>query len=110
METPILIPSFSSKGFRVDRDGKSEVRELLEFTSEWLTESLSTRLLGPPPLKIHLAQGPTTSLDVSGGATTSRVNWADSVRSGARLLRSALLDGPDVGRLSLRPAPRGCER
>lgn len=40
IETPILIPSFSSKGFRIDKDGSSEVRDLLEFTSEWLTDSM----------------------------------------------------------------------
>lgn len=40
IETPLLIPSFSSKGFRVDKDGKSEVRDLLEFALEWLTDSM----------------------------------------------------------------------
>jgi hypothetical protein len=40
IETPILIPSFSSKGFLVDNRGESEVRNLLEFASEWLTDSM----------------------------------------------------------------------
>lgn len=37
--TPLLVPSFSSKGFRVT-DESSEVREALEVTSEWLTDSM----------------------------------------------------------------------
>ena len=37
--TPLLIPSFSSKGFaRSKRDGKSEIGKILETTSEFLTE------------------------------------------------------------------------
>ncbi len=38
-QTPLLVPSFSSKGFRVTKDG-SEVREALKFTSEWLTDTM----------------------------------------------------------------------
>src|SRR5579884_1115566 len=39
IETPLLVPSFSSKGFRVTKD-TSEVHEALEMTSEWLTETM----------------------------------------------------------------------
>ena len=39
MNTPLLIPSFSSKGFaRSKRDGKSEIGKILKTTSEFLTE------------------------------------------------------------------------
>lgn len=39
LETPLLIPSFSSKGFsRSKTDGKSEVAKILNATGEWLTE------------------------------------------------------------------------
>ena len=38
-KTPLLIPSFSSKGFRVTKDS-SEVQEALEMTSEWLTDTM----------------------------------------------------------------------
>lgn len=39
MRTPLLIPSFSSKGFaRSKRDGKSEIGKILETASEFLTE------------------------------------------------------------------------
>jgi hypothetical protein len=40
LDTPILIPSFSSKGFRVEKDGTSEVRDLMVFASEWLTDTM----------------------------------------------------------------------
>lgn len=38
-QTPLLVPSFSSKGFRVTKDS-SEVRDALEVTSEWLTDTM----------------------------------------------------------------------
>lgn len=38
--TPLLIPSFSSKGFPRLRDGKPWVARALETTSEWLTETM----------------------------------------------------------------------
>lgn len=39
LNTPLLVPSFSSKGFRVTNDS-SEVREALQVTSEWLTDTM----------------------------------------------------------------------
>lgn len=38
-QTPLLVPSFSSKGFRVTKE-ISDVREALEVTSEWLTDTM----------------------------------------------------------------------
>lgn len=38
--TPILVPSFSSKGFPPLRDGKPWVSRVLETTAEWLTETM----------------------------------------------------------------------
>ena len=39
MKTPLLIPSFSSKGFaRSKRDGKNEIGKILETAGEFLTE------------------------------------------------------------------------
>ena len=39
MNTPLLIPSFSSKGFGIPKkSGKSEIGKILETTSEFLTE------------------------------------------------------------------------
>src|SRR6266571_2605069 len=40
IDTPLLVPSFSSKGFRFDDKGKSEIVDALEVTSEVLTESM----------------------------------------------------------------------
>jgi hypothetical protein len=40
IETPLLIPSFSSKGFGVDADGRSEVNRILSAAQEYLTDSL----------------------------------------------------------------------
>lgn len=38
--TPILVPSFSSKGFPPARDAKPWVSRVLEMTAEWLTETM----------------------------------------------------------------------
>ncbi|KUO48823.1 MAG: hypothetical protein APF76_18255 [Desulfitibacter sp. BRH_c19] len=40
IKTPILVPSFSSKGFRANKHGLSEVNQPLKTTSEVLTESM----------------------------------------------------------------------
>ena len=40
IETPLLIPSFSSKGFGFSNKGKSEIHDAFNFTKEQLTESL----------------------------------------------------------------------
>jgi len=39
IETPILIPSFSSKGFSFDSKGQSEATDALNLSNEFLTES-----------------------------------------------------------------------
>src|SRR3954465_9615256 len=38
--TPMLVPSFSSKGFPPAREGKPWVSRVLETTAEWLTETM----------------------------------------------------------------------
>jgi queuine/archaeosine tRNA-ribosyltransferase len=38
-QTPLLVPSFSSKGFGHDPDGVSEIGKILETTAEFLTDS-----------------------------------------------------------------------
>ena len=40
LETPLLVPSFSSKGFGTDASGASEVRRILSIAEEYLTESM----------------------------------------------------------------------
>lgn len=40
LTTPILVPSFSSKGFPRGRDGDPSVADVLETTAEWLTETM----------------------------------------------------------------------
>ncbi len=40
VETPLMIPSFSSKGFVFTKKGVSEATELLKMSHEFLTESL----------------------------------------------------------------------
>lgn len=38
LETPLLVPAFSSKGFAI-KDGVSEIRAILSVTEQWLTSS-----------------------------------------------------------------------
>jgi hypothetical protein len=40
VETPLLVPSFSSKGLGTDRSGDSELKEIFSVASEYLTESM----------------------------------------------------------------------
>lgn len=40
VETPLLVPSFSSKGFQFNKDGESEITIALDITSEILYESM----------------------------------------------------------------------
>ncbi len=40
ISTPILVPSFSSKGFKFDKEGNSEITKIIGAASEWLTESM----------------------------------------------------------------------
>jgi hypothetical protein len=39
-ETPLLIPSFSSKGFGVSKSGESEIRQIFAVASEYLTDTM----------------------------------------------------------------------
>lgn len=39
LQTPLLIPSFSSKGFARSKDGRSEIRKILAASGEFLTEA-----------------------------------------------------------------------
>ncbi|OFV94716.1 MAG: hypothetical protein A3F68_08230 [Acidobacteria bacterium RIFCSPLOWO2_12_FULL_54_10] len=39
LETPLLVPSFSSKAFGFGRDGKSEVLQVLEVAQEFITRT-----------------------------------------------------------------------
>lgn len=38
--TPMLVPSFSSKGFQFDKKDQSEAKELAEFAAEFLTDQV----------------------------------------------------------------------
>ena len=40
LETPMLVPSFSSKGFGLERSGDSEVNAICSVASEYLTETM----------------------------------------------------------------------
>lgn len=40
LKTPLLVPSFSSRGFRFDSKNKSEIRSVFTNTAEILTESM----------------------------------------------------------------------
>ncbi|MDD5677941.1 MAG: hypothetical protein PHW60_08115 [Kiritimatiellae bacterium] len=40
IQTPILVPSFSSKGFKVKQNGISEVKDIFVNTAEFLTETM----------------------------------------------------------------------
>jgi len=40
LQTPILVPSFSSKGFKFKHDGISEVKDLFANTAEFLAETM----------------------------------------------------------------------
>jgi hypothetical protein len=40
LETPILIPSFSSKGFSMDSKGNSEISSVMTLNMEFLTDSM----------------------------------------------------------------------
>lgn len=71
LETPLLIPSFSSKGFRVEKDGKSEVRDALTFALEWLTDSMLISAydmhFGYIPKPDEMAKAPELTVVDSGG-------------------------------------------
>jgi len=39
LNTPLLVPSYSSRGFRLGKNGDSEIRQILAATAEFITES-----------------------------------------------------------------------
>src|SRR5579872_5237128 len=39
LQTPLLLPSFSSKGFAVDSEGRSEIRDPFKLATEVITEA-----------------------------------------------------------------------
>ena len=58
LETPILVPSFSSKGFARNKEGKSEIGTALNYASEFLTRTYLISAYDvyyghiPPPIEI----------------------------------------------------------
>lgn len=40
LETPLLIPSFSSKGFGTSQNGESEVRQIMKVAEQFLTDAM----------------------------------------------------------------------
>jgi hypothetical protein len=85
IETPILIPSFSSKGFKVGEKGASEIKKIFETASQFLTNSFLVsaydvhhNLIQPP------ADFPTVGLVVldSGGYEISFDRDLSDVKNG----------------------------
>jgi len=76
LETPLLVPSFSSKGFPVEKGGRSQVSLALKITSEALTESMLISAFDihhkyiPHPKKFTVA--PQITFVDSGGYETSQ--------------------------------------
>ena len=74
VDTPLLVPSFSSKGFRTRSNGKSEVQSILEASSEFLTLPYLVSAFdihhGHLPLPTELPRQPLIFLD-SGGYEVS---------------------------------------
>jgi hypothetical protein len=40
INTPLLVPSFSSKGMYINQDGVSELNKIYSIASEYITESM----------------------------------------------------------------------
>ncbi|MBD2501888.1 hypothetical protein [Anabaena azotica] len=40
ISTPLLVPSFSTKGFKFNTEGQSETTNIINLMSDWLTESM----------------------------------------------------------------------
>jgi len=40
ISTPLLVPSFSSKGFYIESDGKSEIKNIYSATLDYITDSM----------------------------------------------------------------------
>jgi hypothetical protein len=74
-KTPLLVPSFSSKGFRFNSSGKSEILTILNIAKEFLTESqlisaYDSRYRNIPPFTKLAGIAEITFVD-SGGYETS---------------------------------------
>ena len=40
LKTPLLVPSFSSKGFGLDKDERSEIKQIFSLVSEYLIDTM----------------------------------------------------------------------
>ena len=69
--TPLLIPSFSSKGFGASAKGRPEVGTLLKLAREQLTESM---LLSAYDLHYKYVKRPRTSI-VTSSVFRATSNW-----------------------------------
>jgi hypothetical protein len=84
VETPLLVPSFSSKGFLLNGDGSSEVSGILDATLEVLTDSMLVSAydvhhgLIPQPAK--LSKVPEITILDSGGYEISGDHDLSAVR------------------------------
>jgi len=83
LQTPLLVPSFSSKGFQFNKDGESEITIALEITSEVLYESMLVSaydlFYGHIPRLTDLRGLPDVILLDSGGYETSDEHELSSV-------------------------------
>lgn len=72
-ETPLLVPSFSSKGFGLDSEGQSEVNRIFKIAEEYLTDSLLVSAYDIHHQYIGLPQNALTDVAIvdSGGYETS---------------------------------------
>lgn len=74
VDTPLLIPSFSSKGFGISaRDGRSEIQAVLSAATEFLTDSMLISAYDLHHGHIPRIEAPITEITVvdSGGYETS---------------------------------------
>jgi len=72
IKTPLLVPSFSSKGFKFDSNRNSEILEIYDVTKEFLTESLLISAYDGYHGYVPLSKIPTEYVFIdSGGYETS---------------------------------------
>ena len=86
MTTPLLIPSFSSKGFaKLEESGKSEIGEILKTTSEFLAETFLISaydiFYGHVPQPLELKCRPELVVVDSGGYEVSPGNGCQSLKA-----------------------------
>jgi hypothetical protein len=74
LRTPLLVPSFSSRGFRFNRKGVSEIKDVFANTAEILTESMLVSaydiMYGHLPKPARFPCAPSLTLVDSGGYET----------------------------------------